>query len=74
MTEKFNLPKGGEVIDSDWHDDVDYETYGTPKEEMEYVPPESIKKENIEKLKSINLRPLFKARGHRIADLAKQVS
>ncbi len=70
MTEKFNLPKGGEVIDSDWKDDIDFETYGTDKEEMEYIPPESIKKESIEKLKTINLRPLFKARGRKVADLA----
>ena len=50
MTEKLNLPKNGEVINSDWKDDIDYEPYGTNKEEMEYVPPDSIKKESIEKL------------------------
>ena len=64
MAEKIqtlNLPT--EVIDSQWEDDidVDYATYGDEKQEREYISPKSIKKESIEKIKS--LKQTYKKRG-----------
>ncbi len=51
MTEKLKLPK--QVIDADWKDDagLDYETYGTKKQEMEYVSPSEISEESIKRIK-----------------------
>ena len=69
MTEKLSLPT--KVIDADWKDDVglDYETYGNEKEEMEYISPDSVSDESIEKIKSIDLRQQFKKRGQKIGEL-----
>lgn len=55
MTETLKLPT--EVVDSDWKDDVgiDYETYGTNKQEIEYIAPAEISKESIEKIKARKL-------------------
>lgn len=55
MTEKLKLPT--EVIDSDWKKDaaLDYETYGTNKQEMEYVSPSEVSKESIERIKARNI-------------------
>ena len=55
MTEKLKLPK--QVIDSDWKDDVglDYETYGTKKQEMEYISPNEVSKESIKRIKARNI-------------------
>ncbi|MBR3137913.1 hypothetical protein IKG41_01020 [Candidatus Saccharibacteria bacterium] len=46
----LKLPK--EVIDFK----ADYETYGDNKEEMEYVSPQKVSKESIEKIKEIKLK------------------
>lgn len=54
MTEKLNLPT--EVIDSDWRDDIDYETYGNSKQEREYISLTEVSKESIERIKSRNLK------------------
>ena len=64
--EKLHLPN--KVIDSDWKDDIDYETYGTNKQEMEYVAPNKVSKESIEKIKS---RKLSQERGHKTFIFAK---
>ena len=53
MTETLNLPK--KVIKSNWQDDIDYEPYGTNKQEMEYVSPDKVSKESIERIKARNL-------------------
>jgi hypothetical protein len=52
MTETLKLPK--EVVKSDWEDDVDldYETYGTNKQEMEYISPDKVSKESLESIKN----------------------
>ena len=42
MTEALKIPN--HVIDSDWKDDVDYETYGTDEQEMEYISPADVSK------------------------------
>ena len=62
MTEKLKLPTG--VVDSDWKDDIDYETYGTNKQEMEYVSPKEVSRESIEKIKAMNLK-----RGHNVLSI-----
>lgn len=69
MAEALKLPK--DVVDSDWKDDIDidYETYGTEKEEMEYVAPESVSKESIEKIKSIDLRKRLQEIGRKAKDI-----
>ena len=46
MAEVLRIPT--KVVDSDWKDDIDYESYGTNKQEMEYVAPENVSKESIE--------------------------
>ena len=64
MAETLTLPK--KVHESNWKDDIDidYAIYGDDeKEEAEYISPESVSKESIEKIKSIDLKPLFKSRG-----------
>ena len=54
MAEALKIPN--QVIDADWRNDVgDYETYGTETEEMEYVSPDEVDKESIEKIKARNL-------------------
>ena len=58
--EKLNIPN--QVIDSDWKDDIDYETYGNNKEEMEYIAPSEVSKESIAKIKA---RKLNQERGHK---------
>jgi len=65
MTETIKLPT--KVINSDWKDDtVDYETYGTPKQEMEYISPDTISKESIERIKA---RRLNHTRGHNVLSI-----
>ena len=63
-TETINLPK--QVVDSDWHDDIDYETYGTDKDEMEYIAPDEVSKESINRIKA---RKLNQDRGHKLFTL-----
>lgn len=48
----FEIP---EERNEDWHDDidVDYATYGDEKQEMEYISPKKVSKENIKKIKAI---------------------
>ena len=46
MEETINLPK--EVIDSEWKDDIDYETY---KDERTYISPDEVKKTTITRIK-----------------------
>ncbi len=54
MAEALKIPN--QVVDADWRNDVgDYETYGTEAEEMEYVSPDEVNKESIEKIKARNL-------------------
>ncbi len=54
MAEALKIPN--QVVDADWRNDVgDYETYGTETEEMEYVSPDEVNKESIEKIKARNL-------------------
>ena len=54
MAEALKIPS--QVVDADWRNDVgDYETYGTETEEMEYVSPDEVNKESIEKIKARNL-------------------
>lgn len=59
--EKLQLPN--QVIDSDWKDDIDYETYGDNKQEMEYIAPSEVSKESIQKIKA---RKLNQERGHKL--------
>ena len=54
MTEKLKIPN--QVVESDWKDDVDYQTYGTDQEEMEYISPTEVSKESINKIKARNLK------------------
>lgn len=63
MTEQLKIPN--QVINSDWRDDVDldYETYGTNKQEREYISPAEISKVSIEKIKAHKLN---KERGHKL--------
>ena len=44
--ETLELPN--QVIDSEWKDDIDYETY---KDEGTYISPESVNKETIKRIK-----------------------
>lgn len=67
--EKLKIPN--QVIDSDWKDDIDYETYGTNKEEMEYVAPSEISKESIERIKA---RKLNQERGRKIFLFSKEAN
>ena len=46
MEETINLPK--QVIDSEWRDDINYETY---KDEGTYISPEEVKKTTISRIK-----------------------
>lgn len=54
MTETLKIPS--QVVDSDWKDDIDYETYGTDQQEMEYISPAEVSKESINKIKARNLK------------------
>lgn len=63
-TEIIKLPK--EVVDEDWKDDVGFATYGTDKQEMEYVAPSEVSKKSIEMIKA---RKLNQKRGHRFLNL-----
>lgn len=54
MTETLKIPS--QVVDSDWKDDIDYETYGTDQQEMEYISPTEVSKESINKIKARNLK------------------
>lgn len=51
MTQSIKLPK--KVIDSDWKDDIDYESYD---EEKQYISPTSIKKETLTKIKQSSVK------------------
>ena len=56
MVETLKIPK--EVVDSDWTDDVDagYAIYGnTEKMEREYVSPNEVSKESINRIKKHKL-------------------
>ncbi len=66
MTETLKIPN--QVINSDWRDDVDldFETYGTNKQEREYISPAKVSKESIEKIKA---RRLNKERGKKLLTL-----
>lgn len=45
------------MVDTGWENStIDFETYGTNKQEMEYVSPEEVPKESIEKIKKIKQR------------------
>ena len=61
----YNIPGDGEVIDSDWKDDVpreedikvDYAIYGDNEEkEGEYISPDSVSKESINRIKGRQVR------------------
>ncbi len=64
MTETIKLPK--KVIDSDWKDDIDYETYGTNEQEMKYISPVDISKESIARIKA---RKLNQERGNKFLNI-----
>ncbi len=52
MAEKLNIP--GQVVKSDWKDDVDvdYAIYGdNEKQEREYISPDEVSKESIAMIK-----------------------
>ncbi len=51
MTQAITLPK--KVIDSDWKDDIDYESYDNEKT---YISPDSIKKETLTKIKNSSVK------------------
>ena len=67
MTEQLKIPK--EAINANWKDDIDldFETYGNSKQEMEYISPDSISKESIDRIKARKL----KERGHKILLFSK---
>ena len=60
MTETLTIPK--EVIHSSWKN-IDYEPYGTNREEKEYISPEKVSKESISKIKALKLN---QARGQKL--------
>jgi hypothetical protein len=67
MAEIIKIPT--EVWKSNWKDDVDvdYAIYGdNEKKEAEYIAPDKVSKKSIEKIKSIDLKPLFKSRGKKL--------
>lgn len=64
MTETIKLPKA--VVNSDWKDDIDYEPYGTNKQEMEYISPAEISKESIARIKA---RKLNQERGNKFLNI-----
>lgn len=54
MAETFKIPDKGEVIDSDWRDDIDlagieYEEF---KQEADYVLPETVKRASVKRAKN----------------------
>lgn len=58
----FSIPNDGKVEDSDWKDDID--TYfaiygGDEKQEGEYISPEDVSKESLNKIKSSQVRLAF---------------
>lgn len=53
--EKLQLPD--EVVDTGWENStIDFEPFGTNKQEMEYVSPKKVSKESIKKIKEIQQR------------------
>ena len=61
----YSIPGDGEVIDSDWKDDVpreedikvDYAIYGdNEKKEGEYISPTEVSKESIKRIKGRQIR------------------
>ena len=66
MAEKLKIPN--QVVNSDWKDDIgDFETYGTNKQEMEYISPDKVSRESITKIKARNEKL-----GHSILSIIKQ--
>ena len=65
MAEALKIPN--QVIDSDWKDDIDFQTYGTDKQVAEYVSPAQVSKESIEKIKARDEKL-----GHSILSIMKQ--
>ncbi len=59
--EKLQLPN--QVIKANWHDDIDFETYGTNEQEMEYIAPNKVSKESINRIKA---RKLSQERGQKL--------
>ena len=55
MTQKIKLPK--KVINSSWKDDIDYQPY---EDEKAYIPPTSIKKETLAKIKQSSVKLAIK--------------
>lgn len=51
MTQNITLPD--KVVDSDWKDDIDYESYD---DEKTYISPDSIKKETLTKIKNSSVK------------------
>ena len=47
----WSIPNNGKVVDSDWKDDIDVEfaTYGSEKEEKEYISPDKVMTKNEQK-------------------------
>ena len=66
MTEKLELPN--KVIKADWKDDVDLDFEAFDKE-AEYIAPDSVPDESINKIKSVDLKQLYRQRGQRIGKL-----
>ena len=60
--EKLQLPN--KVVKADWKDDIDldFETYGDPKEEADYISPDQVSKESIDRIKA---RKLNQERGNK---------
>ena len=51
-----------EVVDSDWKDDVDveYAIYGNnEKQEGEYISPQNVSKESLNKIKNMQVKLAF---------------
>lgn len=74
MAETIKLPS--KVWDSNWKDDVDvdYAIYGDDeKQEAEYISPDTVSKESIEKIKSIDLRAKFRERSRKIGSVFSSV-
>lgn len=61
--EELRIPK--KVINSDWKDDIDYEPYD---KEKEYISPDKVSSESIEKIKA---RKINQNRGHMVFNIFK---
>ncbi|MBQ3464821.1 hypothetical protein IJH15_01200 [Candidatus Saccharibacteria bacterium] len=68
MTEQLKLPS--DVVETNWKElGIEYETIGTPKEEREYISPNTVSDETIEKIKSIDLQQRFRARAQKVREI-----